>query len=301
MAELHAAAEQGRLLSSDNPNSPESTPATSASGPPHFTARHRPGYARIPSVSIIDEHSLKTDVSEESDIAGAPRGFSPSHGLGIAVGSGTASKVRRVSILPAPRASVANKGTPDLPMPGSADPYMSPPSTGDFSGSTRYDGSPREFDTSYTGAKHQGKQSISSLHSMVPPSFHSDTGLISVRSRYDDWEPTHACRSNTRVKNRVGDWLSSTIICLAVFSTIFSALFLILALRGPRYGRMIHTNGVLTAGTAAFLTSFIAKLIELSFVTVLVAFLGQALARRAFKLEDARGVTLAELSMRGWM
>ena len=39
-------------------------------------------------------------------------------------------------------------------------------------------------------------------------------------------------------------------------------------------------------------------MIELSFVTVVVAFVGQALARRAFKEEVARGVTLAEMSMR---
>ncbi|KAI7508871.1 hypothetical protein KC347_g5739 [Hortaea werneckii] len=42
-------------------------------------------------------------------------------------------------------------------------------------------------------------------------------------------------------------------------------------------------------------------MIELSYITVLVAFIGQALARRAFKQEQARGVTLAEISMRGWV
>ncbi|KAF2215468.1 hypothetical protein CERZMDRAFT_110142 [Cercospora zeae-maydis SCOH1-5] len=92
-----------------------------------------------------------------------------------------------------------------------------------------------------------------------------------------------------------------TILTLAIFSTAFSLIFLIIALRGPKYGRAIRNGGNLTPSSAAFLTSFFAKLIELSFVTVVVAFIGQALARRAFKLERARGITLAELNMRAWI
>jgi hypothetical protein len=44
-----------------------------------------------------------------------------------------------------------------------------------------------------------------------------------------------------------------------------------------------------------------AKLIELSFVTSFVAFLGQVLSRRAFMKEQGRGVTLSELSMWRWV
>jgi hypothetical protein len=44
-----------------------------------------------------------------------------------------------------------------------------------------------------------------------------------------------------------------------------------------------------------------AKLIELSFVTAFVAFLGQVLSRRAFMKEQGKGITLAEMSMWRWV
>lgn len=44
-----------------------------------------------------------------------------------------------------------------------------------------------------------------------------------------------------------------------------------------------------------------AQAIELAFVTVVVAFVGEMLARRAFQREPNYGVTLAEISMRGWI
>ncbi|KAK5113040.1 hypothetical protein LTR85_011062 [Meristemomyces frigidus] len=299
--------EQLKLLSNDSPRTPEPSVSRAANSPPAATPRHRPGYARIPSVSVIDEQVFQdlkptTDSPEADDITQAPRSSPAGHGLGIAIGTGTPSRARRVSIQSIPRVAVSTKGTPEQQQtPGSADPLISPPSTGGFSGSTRYDGTPTDFDTSYQGAKHFGKQSVSSLHSTIPPSFRSDTGLVSIRSKYDEWEPQHNCRSNKHVKQKVGSRMSTTILILAIFSTVFSAAFLIIALRGPRYGRRVGTNGTLTPSSAAFLTSFMAKLIELAFVTVLVAFLGQALARRAFKLEDVRGVTLAELNMRAWV
>jgi hypothetical protein len=44
-----------------------------------------------------------------------------------------------------------------------------------------------------------------------------------------------------------------------------------------------------------------AKLIELSFVTSFVGFLGQVLSRRAFMKNQGRGITLAEMSMWRWV
>ena len=44
----------------------------------------------------------------------------------------------------------------------------------------------------------------------------------------------------------------------------------------------------------------IAKTIELSFVTVFVAFLGQVLSRRAL-IKRSKGITIAEMSMRSWV
>ena len=306
MSASNSESEQRSLLSDDLRKTTDTSPstATAATSPPATTPRHRPGYARIPSVSFIDENMEKgiTDTAGEDDITQAPRSSTPGHGLGIAIGTSVVSKARRVSIQSIPRAPTV-RGTPDQQTPGSADPLISPPSTGGFSGSTRFDGSPHDFDTAYSGAKYLGKQSMSSLHSSFQPSLYakSDAGLISVRSRYDDWEPQESCRSHQRVKKRMGTCFSVTIVVLAVFSTLLSALLLGTALHQPRYGRKVGTHGSLTPSSAAFLTSFLAKLVELSFVTVLVAFLGQALARRAYQQEQPRGVTLAELSMRTWV
>jgi hypothetical protein len=228
--------------------------------------------------------------TDEGDITQASRGSRA--GLGIAVTSDESLKARRVTIQPIQRASISTfPDRTEKDTPGSGDPLISPPSTGGFSGSTRFD-SP-DVDTAYGGAKHFGKQSVSSLHSSIHPSLYarSETGLLSMRSRHDDWDPNENCRSHKQVKQRMGTFISNMIIVLALFSTIFSAIFMIIALRGPRWGPKISTDGALTAASAAFLTTFIAKLIELAFVTVVVAFLGQALARRAFQQEIARGVS----------
>lgn len=178
----------------------------------------------------------------------------------------------------------------------------SPPSTGGLSGSTRADTSFGELDTAYRGAKH--KDSRTSLQSTLPPSLYarSEAGLLSVKSRYEDFEPHHNCQSARSVKHgRFGNCVSVTIFIFALFSTAFSLIFLILALLGPTFRGIRSEGGPLTPGTAAFITSLFARLIELSFVSVVIAFIGQALARRAFKLENRRGVTLAEMSMRTWV
>ena len=46
---------------------------------------------------------------------------------------------------------------------------------------------------------------------------------------------------------------------------------------------------------------FLAKTIEISFVTVFIAYLGQCLSRRAHHPSSSRGVSLAEMSMRTWL
>lgn len=91
-----------------------------------------------------------------------------------------------------------------------------------------------------------------------------------------------------------------TILVLAVYSTIMSGIFLILALRGPRYN-WIRKGGRMTPYSADMLTAFFAKTIELSFATVFVSFLGQVLSRRAFMKNQGRGITLAEMDMRSWV
>jgi hypothetical protein len=108
------------------------------------------------------------------------------------------------------------------------------------------------------------------------------------------------CPSHKNIFERRADWLSTTILMLAIFSTFFSGFYLVLAIAAPRYGSRIRSSGGgMKPSTASTLSTLFAKLIELSFVTVFVSFLGQVLSRRAF-IRRGKGINLAELSMRSW-
>jgi hypothetical protein len=108
------------------------------------------------------------------------------------------------------------------------------------------------------------------------------------------------CPTRHDIHNSRASWLSISILMLSIYSTIFSGIWLILAIVQPRYGRTIHSGGKLTPTTASTLFALFAKTIELSFVTVFVTFLGQVLTRRSL-VKSSRGVTIAELSMRTWV
>lgn len=94
-------------------------------------------------------------------------------------------------------------------------------------------------------------------------------------------------------------WLSVWLIILSVYSTILSGLWLGVAIAQPRWGRTISSGGKLDLSTANVLTAIFAKTIELSFVTVFVAFIGQVLTRRA--IATNAGMTMAEMTMRTWI
>jgi len=127
-------------------------------------------------------------------------------------------------------------------------------------------------------------------------------GAPSIRSAYESaFRPTHECPTTRDFYQSRFTWVSIAIVIITLFSTVFSGIFLGLALRAPRYGHYITSNGPLKPADAILLTSVFAKLIELSFVTSFVAFLGQVLSRRAFMKEQGRGVTLSELSMWRWV
>lgn len=107
-------------------------------------------------------------------------------------------------------------------------------------------------------------------------------------------------RSHRRFKHGRADWLSITILTLAVYSTVFSGIWLAIALIRPRWGQRVTRNGKMPPATASLLCAAFAKTIELSFVTVFVAFLGQVLSRKAFA-STSKGITVAEMSMRAWV
>lgn len=108
------------------------------------------------------------------------------------------------------------------------------------------------------------------------------------------------CPAKHDIHSSRKSWLSISILLLSTYSTVFSAIWLILAMMGPRYGRMIHSGGAITPATASIIFALLAKTIELSFVTVFVTFLGQVLSRRSL-VKQSRGVTIAELTLRTWV
>ena len=160
------------------------------------------------------------------------------------------------------------------------------------------------------GAKSVGwevSQDQESLHSSpyFPHTSSSDRELLSpsqTRHGSEPGLPHFDCQTDGAIIGAPWSWLSTTILVLAVYSTVFSAIYLVIALMKPRYGKKIGTNGHMTISTAALLSAAFAKTVELSFVTVFVAFLGQVLSRRAF-LAKARGggISIAEMMMRTWI
>lgn len=107
------------------------------------------------------------------------------------------------------------------------------------------------------------------------------------------------CPTHGKVLQRRLSWLSISILLLALYSTVVSGMYLVVAFVKPRFGTGIGDTG-LAPSTASLLSALFAKTIELSFVTVFVAFLGQVLSRRAIS-STSSGITIADMSMRAWI
>lgn len=113
---------------------------------------------------------------------------------------------------------------------------------------------------------------------------------------------THAhvrCPNRATVLQKRLSWVPLTVLVLAIYATIFSGIYLGIALRKPRWPS-VSIDGSLVPSTAALLSAFFAKTIELSYVTICVAFLGQVLSRRALT-RDSRGISISDMNMRAWI
>lgn len=106
-------------------------------------------------------------------------------------------------------------------------------------------------------------------------------------------------RAPTNVRIERHSWPAVWLLIMSVYSTVLSGVWLVTAVVEPRWGSTISTNGPISLSTASLLTTILAKTIELSFVTVSVAFIGQVLTRRAIATHE--GMTLAEMTMRTWI
>ncbi|KAI5927077.1 hypothetical protein F4810DRAFT_429307 [Camillea tinctor] len=114
--------------------------------------------------------------------------------------------------------------------------------------------------------------------------------------------PPVECYSRKDIHIKRWSWLYITFIALSIYSTCLSCLWFIVSIYQPRYGRGISSgqDSRLVPSTATLLCTLLAKSIELSFVTVFVAVLGQVLTRRGCS-GLSRGITLAEMTMRNWV
>ncbi|KAF2866210.1 hypothetical protein BDV95DRAFT_215611 [Massariosphaeria phaeospora] len=297
-----------------------------ATSPPLTSPRSRPGYTRLQSdIAAVERNTPETLVEEdeEEDIADSLRSGG---GLRIATPASPPPQSRRVSIQTIPRVPVGARGSsirsPSIRSPS----ILNTPDTGDSllggfpkdsAGSTpdlhRERFSPHgEGDYEHfrrSAPKHARSNSSPRddynryLSSPDTDKLRKGAGAPSFRSAYDrdEFRPTEECPTSKDFFQSRFSWVSVTIIIICLFSTVFSGIFLVLALKKPMYGRRITTRGGLKPGDAIVLTAVMAKLIELSFVTSFVAFLGQVLSRRAFMKEHGRGVTLSELSMWRWV
>ncbi|KAG9231875.1 hypothetical protein BJ875DRAFT_381946 [Amylocarpus encephaloides] len=136
------------------------------------------------------------------------------------------------------------------------------------------------------------------------PEFGEDQPFTSVpmNDGYDNGARLlDGCPSSANILSKRSSRFPMSIIMLSIYSTIFSGIWLVLALVQPRFGRRIRSSGgSLNISTASTIFAFFAKTIELSFVTIFVTFVGQVLSRRSL-MKNERGITIAEMNMRSWV
>ena len=95
-------------------------------------------------------------------------------------------------------------------------------------------------------------------------------------------------------------WTYIATVVAAVFSTLLSGVFLVVASAAPQWGRLVGKHGVLDESSANVVVQLIAKLIEVTFVTSCLGALGQLLSRRALK-PTPTSTRLSDLYMRNWI
>lgn len=189
----------------------------------------------------------------------------------------------------------STSGPDETQTPDSARRLLNTPSTITFSGSIRNEEALHDLERGHSPSLYSTKGYLSWLHSPSQREL-----LAQDRGDSHAFLQDHLCNGAKDFKHSMFHWPASGVLFLSALSTGLSCLFFSVAVIGPRYGPAIGTNGVLTASTAAFLTSLPAKIIEVSFVTIVIAYIGQSLARRAYSGEVSEGVSFAEISMRHW-
>lgn len=280
------------MTSSSEPTDPLLRPQSSSLSDTSFGSRNstvvaspaspvyqRPACQRVNSLAEQIDSSFRSPL-HQADINTAYEG----HGLGIS----NLDEQKRSSVPRVPVGSKSDLNSPCSPLS---------PTTAKLAGKFyRALGSHPEEDE---------RDSPHIPHNPSTPSLHQTFGANSeLEDLNSKPQPTtrreFPCRTTRPFQAGRGSWLAVTILILAIYSTIFSGIWLMIAIKKPRYGHAITTAGRLSPNTASLLCAAFAKSIELSFVTVFVAFLGQLLSTRALS-RNGKGVTIAEMAMRSWV
>lgn len=88
------------------------------------------------------------------------------------------------------------------------------------------------------------------------------------------------------------------LFALAIYSTILSGIWFLIAVIKPHYGIFISTTGgTISPSTASTVVAGIAKTIELTFVTVFLTCLGQFFTKQAFN-SVSPGISLADIQLK---
>lgn len=241
------------------------TLVTSPSSPP----LHRHGHLRANS-----------DFEEDTSDHGAGASQQDGHGLGIS------------SLNEQEQVSIARKPVGSSPTaPGSAKLLLSPMSA-EVGGK-----GPRSVEDDLDQGREE--QFRSGSRSSSHQAFTENSDSEPLHKGLSPSEGDFECRLKKRPESDRGSWLAVSVLILAIYSTLFSGIWLMIAIMKPRYKRSISTTRGLPITTASPLYAAFAKSIELSFVTVFVAFVGQALSKKA--RFQPKGVTIAEMSMRSWV
>ena len=245
-----------------------SSPSTTETLLQRSDSSHRRNSSLLDSASAVRDQDGQSPSGETGDLsdAGADRGLAISN--------------------------VEQPTTPsETATPKSTDPFLSPEMSSYKSPKTA------SFQDSFTSTLHQPFVMDDDTEELNPRTSRAST-IRSYQSTGVEC-PAH-CRSKRNIHQGRSNWLAITILILAVYSTIFSGIWLLMAIVRPRWGHRISTTSSFNPGTASLVTALFAKTIELSFVTVFVSFLGQVISRRAF-VRQSKGITIAEMSMRSWI
>lgn len=226
--------------------------------------------------SSITEEDREAGTSQQDELDPNNR----AHGLGI-------SYIDSQKRIPISRKSVGSSPT----IPGSTN-LLLPPTSAEVAGKG-YRSVEDDFDEGQEESFRSGSRSLSNQ------AFTANSDCEPLHNGFSPSQGDFECRLKKRPESGRGSWLAVSILILSIYSTVFSGIWLLIAIIRPRYGQTVSTTGRLPITTVSTLYAAFAKSIELSFVTVFVAFVGQSLSKRA--RFQPQGVTIAEMSMRSWV